>query len=261
MGGVQEDARDRVTPWYVDSFDRDYLARYAHRDDQEAASDVASIEQLLGLSPQDQVLDLACGAGRHLLALHRAGFSALTGLDLSQPLLDVARRRLDEAGAHAVELIRSDMRRIPLRAAFDTILSLFTSFGYFATDAENERVLQAVWDALRPGGMLLIDTLNAPATRASLIRAEEFCDDRGDVCISRNYDPDLRRVDKVTHIRRPGLAPRRIEESVRVYDGDELSGALHRHGFGHVACYGSLDGAPYGPASPRLVAVGRKPQR
>ncbi|UCF09635.1 MAG: class I SAM-dependent methyltransferase [Candidatus Bipolaricaulota bacterium] len=261
MDGVQEGPRDCVTPWYVDSFRSDYLERYAHRDDAEADREVRAICRLLGLEPTCPLLDLACGAGRHLLALHRIGFLALTGIDLSADLLAEARRRLDESGGSSVRLVRADMRRIPFRHAFEAVLSLFTSFGYFAADRENEAVLDATRDALRPGGTLLIDTLNAPAAIDALVRDEEIECAEGSVRVRRRYDPVSRRIEKTVHGVSDGRAARPIRESVRIYDGGELRALLEGAGFCEVTCYGSLDGTPYTPTSARLVAVGRSPKR
>ena len=42
------------------------------------------------------------------------------------------------------------MREIPFQGEFDAIVSLFTAFGYFETDAENARVLSSVARASSP---------------------------------------------------------------------------------------------------------------
>ena len=112
--------------WYEESFGEDYLALYPHRNVAEARADIASIVALIDPPAGEPLLDLCCGAGRHLQALHEAGFTDLTGVDLSQHLLDVARRRLDAAGGSAIRLDRADMRELPYRDRFETILSLFT---------------------------------------------------------------------------------------------------------------------------------------
>ncbi|MBU0512308.1 MAG: class I SAM-dependent methyltransferase [Chloroflexi bacterium] len=83
-----------MTPWYEESFGRDYLMLYTQRDISEARANVQSSLELLSLQRNTPVLDLCCGAGRHLLALRELGFERLVGLDLSNELLQVAANRL-----------------------------------------------------------------------------------------------------------------------------------------------------------------------
>ncbi len=64
-------------------------------------------------------------------------------------------------------LVRADMRRLPIRArSVDACLSLFTSFGYFESDAEHAETLAGMASTLRPGGWFVIDFLNAAQVRS-----------------------------------------------------------------------------------------------
>jgi SAM-dependent methyltransferase len=60
----------------------------------------------------------------------------------------------------AVEFIQGDMRHIPYQDKFGLVINLFTAFGYFESQAEDQKVLQAVANALKPGGKFIIDTIN-----------------------------------------------------------------------------------------------------
>jgi ubiquinone/menaquinone biosynthesis C-methylase UbiE len=248
-----------VTHWYEESFGRDYLTLYPHRDIAEARADVAAIVDLIAPPKDAPLLDLCCGAGRHLQALHEAGFVDLTGIDLSQPLLDVARRQLDAGGGTGIRLLRSDMRRIPFREHFETVLSLFTSFGYFSETGEDEAVLRAAHRALRPGGTFLMDTLSRPWTVAHLAPRSEETIDRTLVAITRRISPDGLRVEKEIRVEPEDEPPKVYRESVRMYTSDELSALLERSGFVDVRFHGDLDGRPYGLTDSRMVIVARKP--
>jgi SAM-dependent methyltransferase len=248
-----------VTPWYEESFGRDYLARYPHRDIAEARADVAAIVDLIAPPTDAPLLDLCCGAGRHLQALHEEGFTDLTGIDLSQPLLDVARSQLDANGGTEIRLLRSDMRRIPFRGRFETILSLFTSFGYFGEAEEDEAVLRAAYGALRSGGAFLMDTLNRPWTIAHLTPRTEETIDGIRFSIAREISPDGLRVKKEIRIEPRDEPPKVYRESVRMYAVDEMRAMLERSGFIEVRFHGALDGRPYGSTDPRMVAVAHKP--
>jgi len=242
-----------VTAWYQHTFGREYLSLYRHRDDVEAADDVAHIVRLIRPPRHQPLLDLCCGAGRHLVAFRRAGYTDLTGLDLSEDLLDAARARLRTEAMTDVRLIRADMRAIPGDAAYATVVSLFTSFGYFADDAQDARVLHAVCRALRPGGTFLLDTLNRDAIVGSLVPSEERRLGAKQLRVRRRISSDGRRVEKLTRISQPGSPETVYRESVRMYTCEELEHMLADAQFVNVRCYGALDGRVYTPDAPRLV--------
>jgi SAM-dependent methyltransferase len=107
------------------------------------------------------VLDLACGVGRHSLIFASRGFR-VTGLDYSEPYLRQARRAARRAGAQ-IRFIRGDMKNLrPYFAEnqFGLVASLFNSFGYFGSRRDDFRMLEAIHYVLRPGGAFVINTLN-----------------------------------------------------------------------------------------------------
>ena len=132
--------------WFEDWFDKDYVEVYGHRDQREAE---AAVAMALARAPQlgtGPVLDLGCGAGRHLAVLRRSNPLAF-GLDLSRDLLGLA-----PAGLRPW-LLRGDMRALPVRAAaLAGICMWFTPFGYFS-DAQNRTLCGRLRDLLRPGGI------------------------------------------------------------------------------------------------------------
>jgi ubiquinone/menaquinone biosynthesis C-methylase UbiE len=247
-----------VSQWYETAFGTDYLELYSHRDDEEALADVRALIRLIRPRSDAPLLDLGCGAGRHLVALHRAGYRQLTGLDLSQELLDVASERLRRAGAEQVQLIRSDMRTIPFDRHFATILSMFTSFGYFAMPSEDARVLTAAFTALRPAGVLLIDTLNRDWTTAHLVPRDEGTVNKTRFFVTRAIAADGTRVEKEVRVLDPAGAQRTYRESVRMYTAEELTEMLRRVGFSDLDVYGSLTGDPHRRTSRRLIVVARR---
>jgi len=247
-----------VIPWYVRSFGRDYLDLYPHRDDAEALADVEAIVNLIDPPKEEPLLDLGCGAGRHLLALHNAGFRRIVGLDLSDELLQVAAERLAEAGAGGIELVNADMCDIPYEGYFATVLSLFTSFGYFERDEEDAAVLAAVGASMRAGGQFLLDTLNRDWVMAHLVTEEEQKVAGRHLQIERRLTPDGRRVEKTTRVLEPGNHEKTYHESVRLYTATEIETMLEAEGFTNIRRFGSLEGEPHGSQSPRLILVAEK---
>jgi SAM-dependent methyltransferase len=125
-----------------------------HTDRYEAAS--ARFDPWLltaaAISPTDRVLDVGCGAGSSNSAAARAAVDGhVVGLDLSAPLLAVARRRADAAGLTNVTFVQGDAQVHPFEpAAFDVVLSRFGVM-FFADPAA---AFANIGTAVRPGGRL-----------------------------------------------------------------------------------------------------------
>lgn len=105
-----------------------------------------------------RILDVACGTGRMMAILEEKGYE-VTGLDLSQEMLDIARTRC------AGKLLRQDMREMRVEEPFDALLCLGRSFGYMLTDEDARRALEGFNRALRDGGILILDNFDAEITR------------------------------------------------------------------------------------------------
>ena len=247
-----------MSAWYEDTFGHDYLSLYPHRNDEEAERNVAGILRLIDPPRGEPLLDLCCGAGRHLIALRRAGFTCLTGLDLSADLLAEARVRLDAESMEDIQLLRADMREIPGNGAYSTIVSLFTSFGYFENGGEDERVLRSAFRALSHNGTFVLDTLHRAYVLANLVPAEEVELDGKRIIVRRHISDDGLRVEKETRITQPGFPEIMYRESVRMYEKREIEHLLRKTGFLNPRFYGSLQGRAFSADSPRLVFVASK---
>lgn len=105
-----------------------------------------------------EVLDVACGIGRHAVPLSRKGYR-VTGVDYSASYLAEARRRGRKAGAGAL-FLRRDMRDLGFEGCFDAALNLWTSFGYFPRIQDDRATLASMYQALRPGGTLYLEVLD-----------------------------------------------------------------------------------------------------
>jgi len=238
-----------VSEWFEQWFGEEYLQAYPHRDDEDAGRLAAYLKREGVCGASGRVLDLACGAGRHVAALARDG-ACVVGLDLSRALLHAARRR------GAGRLVRGDMRRLPFRSgSFDAVLNLFTSFGYFASDAEHEVVLSEVARVLRPRGRFVLDFLNAPHVRKNLVARDVREMGETAVVQERRISEDGRFVVKTIRVLRDG---RTFTERVRLLERGELEGMLARQGIVVEGAAGDYDGVAYCPASPRLILLGRR---
>jgi SAM-dependent methyltransferase len=109
-----------------------------------------------------RVLEVACGSGRVLLPLVRAGFDVV-GIDVSSHMLALARDKLD-AEARLVgqaRLVRADMRDFALpEREFDLAIVAVKSFAYLINTDDQLRCLRTIAAHLRPGGLLAIDLMH-----------------------------------------------------------------------------------------------------
>lgn len=226
--------------WYARAFDSTYLEVYAHRDEEEAERATRNLLEPLGLSGQ-HVLDLACGAGRHARALARRGAHVI-GVDLSPALLARARRA---ESSPDLQFVRADMRRLPFRgAAFDLVLSMFTSFGYFEREDEDRALLREVRRLLVPGGVFIVDLFNEARVRRDLVPYTRRRAGRFEVHERRRLDTRAGTVIKEIELVE-GETTHRYREVVRLWSPDRLDDALAAVGLETEQVWGDYDGADF----------------
>lgn len=246
--------------WYEKAFGRRYLEIYGHRNEDEANRVLPLVRRVcwpFGRAASLRVLDLACGAGRYSRLLAAEGHSVV-GLDLSEELLLVAAAVLPPDGQrHGPRFVRADMRCLPFSGAFDLVLNMFTSFGYFEDDSENALVLSELARALRAGGVFLIDYMNRPWVLATLVEKDSFERDGLWVEQFRRISPDGRRVEKEVLARGDGNEET-FRETVRLFSRPEMEEMLERAGLAVEEVFGDYDCEPHTVNSPRLILAGRK---
>jgi SAM-dependent methyltransferase len=216
------------------------------------------VEKILALLKFEgnSILDLACGPGRHSRVLARKGFR-VTGVDLSQFLLEKAKERASTAGVE-VEWVHEDMRNFKRPESFDLCLSMFTSFGYFEAKSDDISVLRNIHGSLSEGGLCLIDVVGKEwlAKHFRPTSSHEF--DDGTLMIEcRKILDDWSRIQNRWIMIKEG----KVEEysfTHTIYSAQELKDRFLNVGFQSVKIYGDLDGADYGPEAKRLIALARK---
>lgn len=246
-----------TAPWWVELFREDYYRfEGRHTPEDRTRAEVETLERALALQPGDRVLDLCCGWGRHSVPLAARGYR-VTGLDLSEPELALARQAAAEAGV-AVEWVQADMRDVP-PGPFDGAFNLWTSFGYFEEERENQRVLDGVGRALRPGGRFLLDHWNVLwlVNRPRDQRVKEYGD--GSLMLDgRDLDVRTGRVHAGFLFVAEDGARRRHRVSVQGYTPWELSRMLGRAGMRVLDVWGDWAGRPLRHDSLRMIVLAER---
>jgi 2-polyprenyl-3-methyl-5-hydroxy-6-metoxy-1,4-benzoquinol methylase len=247
--------------WFETFFDEHWLAisTQTHTPERSAAQ-VDFLVGQLGLEPGEPVLDLPCGHGRHSVELARRGMRVV-GVDLNDAPLEMARDAARDAGVQ-VDLRRMDMREIEFRSEFVAVFNLWTSFGYFESEADDRLVLDRVWRALRPGGALVIETINLfGVLRHFEPRAWHELPDGRLLLEERTFDPWRGRMHSSWTL--VGGSGERVGMSFasRAYTLAELAAMLASAGFDVEQAWGDYQGSDYGVDSRRMIVLARRPSR
>ena len=118
------------------------------------------------------VLDIGCGAGRHLVWLAEQGFEVF-GVDDASRALERSRARLHAAGAVA-RLVRGDFVSLPFTGdSFDMVVAIHAL--YHGDQAALRRALSEVARVLRDGGLLVATFLSTLTWKYGLgVQVEPF---------------------------------------------------------------------------------------
>jgi ubiquinone/menaquinone biosynthesis C-methylase UbiE len=223
---------------------------------------IAFVVHVLDLKPGERLLDLACGSGVHARQLARRGIEVV-GLDIAPSLVRYCTEQAAAEGLENVTFVEGDMRALPYHEAFDALVVLSTSFGFFDHET-NQQVLDGIAQAIKPDGQMLLE-LSDPITFAEQLEHHHSWRENpeGVYWTEAWFDPAtftshgfFRFTDNegVTHLWDD-------HERVRLYTLPELRQMFAQAGLEISAVYGGLwlPPTPYGPDCHReMIVVGKR---
>ena len=246
--------------WWRRIFDSIYLKTDGDViDDEEITKkEVDLFSEILGLSPDEKILDLCCGQGRHSLELARRGYKNIEGLDRSHYLIQKAKKEAKKEGLD-IRFREGDARKLPYPAdTFDAVMILGNSFGYFETITDDLMVLKEVFRVLKPWGLLLIDVADGEYLRSNFQpRSWEWIGKKHFVCRERSLSLDGQRLisrEVVTDVGKGVLVDQFYAE--RLYTKENLNEVLKKAGFSDINFHGSVS-----PESKRNQDLGMMGER
>lgn len=245
-------------PWWSAYFDDEFLRLYRpFLTPEDTLREVDTVVKILGFRRGEQVLDLACGWGRHAVELARAGYR-VSGLDRSESLLRHARGMAAEAGVQ-VWWVRGDVRELPWSEQFAAVTCFFSSLGYFLSDAEDLRALCSVRDALLPDGAFLMETMHRDLVAREFAERDWWEGEHGEhVWVERQFDP----VEGVSRewLRWQGADGTSGEKfhEIRVRSATEWAALLRRAGLEPEEWYGDWNLDPFTRESERLIVLAKR---
>jgi SAM-dependent methyltransferase len=249
----------------------DIYARFYDLDFGAADADLFMYQQFASRC-SSPILELGCGTGRVLLPLARQGYQ-ITGVDLSLPMLEVARGKIAAEDLSAqVTLSRQDMRTLELDNRFNLAFAAINSFMHLLNTDDQLAALARIRHHLNPGGLLILDLFNPdlsrlleargqvglakvmtdPDTGHSLMRFHSDKVDLGEQTIHVTFVMD--ELDSEGNVQRT-LFP----FSIRYLFRFELELLLRHAGFEIEGIYGTYDLDEFDGDSPKMIAVARRP--
>lgn len=246
-----------VRPWWERFFTDDYLRSVVLPSSQQVKRQCDFIESSLALAHGSTILDVGCGKGVHAIDLTTRGY-LVVGLDLSLPMITRAAEDAQYRGLK-INFLHADIREIAFDGAFDAVICMGTTFGFFDDEA-NRDVLARLYGALRPGGRLLLDVVNRDFVMGSQPNLVWFQGD-GCVCMEESdfsYFTSRLQV-KRTMMHEDGRQTE-AEYSVRLYSLHELGWLLRQMGFRVLEVSGqeATRGMFFGLHAPRLVMLAER---
>ena len=155
--------------WFANWFDSPYYhTLYKNRDEKEAQVFIDNLIDYLQIHKGSKLIDIACGKGRHAKYFNKKGMDVV-GVDLSQNSINTAKKDENKN----LQFSAHDMRENYQENAFDVVTNLFTSFGYFENNKDEQKAINAMENNLKKEGILIIDFMNAKKVIANLVLNEQ----------------------------------------------------------------------------------------
>ncbi len=241
-----------IKMWYHDFFNGlPQVAWKAAQTDEQTQLDLELLVETLEFGPDDRLLDVFCGYGRHAIPLARMG-ARVTGVDISAAYIAELQREA-RAEKLPVTAVEGDFLTLPetdlgTAGSFDAAYCLGNSFSFFA-HGPMQAFLSRIAGLLRPGGRFLAHTEMVAESVLPDYQARNWqpIGDSADPILflaENEYDPLESRIDShLTYVYNGQKQTRTAQHYV--YTLAELNRLLAGAGLSVVACYGTADGDGY----------------
>jgi SAM-dependent methyltransferase len=225
-----------------------------HTSDAESDKQVTFLRREFELDKPLRILDIPCGFGRHSVRLAGDGHQVV-GIDLNPGFIQRARKSAYDEGVD-VDFRLGDMREIEFFEDFDRAIMLFTSIGYFA-DEENLKILKKVAQAIKPGGLFCLDTLNRDAV-AGFFNGYNVTERGSALAVDRcSFDPVNGWIINRRVVFQGGVR-KETPFFTRIYNACEMRDLLRKAGFRDLRFFGDWESSPLTLDSKRLIVIADK---
>lgn len=249
--------------WWTDFYDDDYADLVLVGDDKDTDETLDALLALLDLHKPARWFDQCCGVGRWSVALAKKGHH-LEGVDLMPGYVARANEWATQQGvAQRCHFAQGDARTYVPTEPCDVAMNWYTSFGYFEEDQHNMAMIQRCVDALKPGGVFILEVGNAARIIHTFLPCMTYRQpvDGGERLIVREcklaletgmmhqqwtfVEPDGQQITRPT--------------AIKLYQPHALMKMLRQVGLEEIRVHGGVDGSPLTLDSPRCLLIAKKP--
>ncbi len=209
----------------ADYYDAMYVdtAGYKNECDQ-----IVEIARKAGKSDGDTLLDIACGTGGQAKILAR--HFNVVGLDLSEGMIDIARKNVPDAEFHVADMCDFDLGR-----QFDVVVNLYGSIGFAENFDRMKDAIRVSHKHLKYGGVFILTPWSTRETFQEGVFS--MADNRDGICfcrmeVIRRLSDDKVRVD-MHHLVAKDLEvrPYKHEQTITLFSESQYVSALESCGF------------------------------
>jgi D-alanine-D-alanine ligase len=245
LGPVADLEKHLPSDWWANLFTSLYLKTDADvvENHYNTQKEVDTLIEATQVTPNQSILDLCCGQGRHSIELYSRGYENVSGMDRSRYLIRLAKNRATKLGYH-IKFSEGDARKIRLpESSLDCVVLFGNSFGYFESQEDDIAVLNSIIKALKTNGKLAMDIVNGAWMREHFEpRSWEWIDENQFTCRERSLSEDKSRIisrEVIVHAERGVIADQFYAE--RIYNFDEISDVLEQLNFANITLHTSLN--------------------
>lgn len=237
---------------YSENFYRAELARYfdlmhRHRDYDRECDFAHALIRKTGPGIK-KVLDICCGTGEHALRMARLGYE-VTGIDLSQDMIDIARRKAADARLE-IRFECRDVMNPGFSDEFQAAYCLGHSLLYMTTYPKAHAFFQTVHESLSGKGPFLVDFINGWGLIDGIDRDKCVYQDE-ETTIFQFEQATLEKKKRIAHIDFYYLIDSLdgnvktvyAEEDLRIFFPDEVQLLLGQAGFEDMKTHADYDTA------------------
>ena len=230
---------------------RDLIARHSLKEREITAKELDFLEYAFkthAARPVEQILDVACGGGRHIVGLAKRGYEC-TGRDFTPERLEVAKTHATREGV-TVRLRQGDATKLGYSHKFDAVIALYILF-LLPSDEDVQASIRRARQALRNGGVFVCNIYN-PFSRAegwfrALLRDEPWVEESSVPGLSirtkerrGDWDPvrGVAWIEETLEVEGPdGRQVFQDRERVRLFTYWDVLAQLDAAGFRSITCY------------------------
>ena len=204
----------------------------------------------------NSVLDACCGPGRISVELALLGLN-VTGVDITQSFLDAAEESASAEGVR-LNLLNADMRSFKMDNTFDAAINVYNSFGYCASIAEDFKILECIYNSLKPNGVFILECISRETAVRYFTEGEWF--ERAGKTVLTDFSVEGAWEGLRSRWILIDSEGKKLEHVFvqRLYSAPDLRDGLLKIGFKQVDVFGTWSFTPYNQTAQTMILVAKK---